>query len=51
MTTTRRLCALAIHYGWNVHQLDIKIAFLNGDLHEEVYVSQPHGFTQEGKEK
>ena len=25
------VCALAAHNGWNVHQLDIKIAFLNGD--------------------
>ena len=35
MTTVRSICALAAHHGWNVHQLDIKAAFLNGDLHEE----------------
>ena len=51
MTTIRSICALAAHNGWNVHQLDIKIAFLNGDLHEEVYVSQPRGFIQKGQEK
>ena len=50
MTTIHSICALAAHNGWNVHQLDIKIAFLNGDLHEEVYVTQPRGFVQKGKE-
>ena len=39
VTTVRSICAIAAHRGWNVHQLDIKTAFLNGDLHEEVYVS------------
>ena len=48
MTTIRSICALAAHNGWNVHQLDIKNAFLNGDLHEEVYVVQPRGFVQKG---
>ena len=43
MTTIHSICALAAHNGWNVHQLEIKIAFLNGDLHEEVYVVQPQG--------
>ena len=50
MTTIRSMCALATHHGWNVHQLDIKTAFLNGDLHEEVYVTQPRGFVQKGQE-
>ena len=50
MTTIRSICALAAHNGWNVHQLDIKTAFLNGDLHEEVYVVQPRGFVQKGEE-
>ena len=48
MTTIRSICALAAHNGWNVHQLDIKTAFLNGDFHEEVYVVQPHDFVQKG---
>ena len=50
MTTVRTICALAAHNGWNVHQLDIETAFLNGDLHEEVYVFQPRGFVQNGQE-
>ena len=38
MTTIHIICALAAHDGWNVHQLDIKTTFLNGDLHGEFYV-------------
>ena len=44
MTTIRSVIALAAHFDWHVHQLDVKTAFLNGDLHEEVYVTQPPGF-------
>jgi hypothetical protein len=35
---------LAAHLSWSVHHMDVKSAFLNGDLGEEVYVSQPPGF-------
>ena len=50
MTTIRTVVALAAHKGWHVHQLDIKTAFLNGDLKDEVYVSQPPGFVKKGAE-
>ena len=50
MTTIHSMCALAAYHGWNVHHLDIKTTFLNGDLHEEVYGTQPHGFVQKGAE-
>jgi hypothetical protein len=32
-----------------IHQMDAKIAFLNGDLKKEIYMEQPKGFTQEGE--
>jgi len=48
--TVRFLIALAASKGWEIHHLDVKTAFLHGDLKEEVYVSQPEGFMVSGKE-
>ncbi|GJY79922.1 ribonuclease H-like domain, reverse transcriptase, RNA-dependent DNA polymerase [Tanacetum coccineum] len=46
--TVRLILALAAYHGWQVHHLDVKSAFLHGDLKEEVYVTQPEGFIQQG---
>lgn len=48
--TVRVALALAAQMKWPVFQFDVKSAFLNGDLQEEVYVSQPDGFVIKGKE-
>jgi len=50
LDSVRLLIALAAHEGWEVHHMDVKSAFLNGDLQEEVYVEQPAGFVITGKE-
>jgi hypothetical protein len=40
----RIFLAYAAHRNFTVFQMDVKTAFLNGELQEEVYVSQPEGF-------
>ena len=42
--------ALVAHYDLELHQMDVKTTFLNGDLYENVYMAQPKGFVVEGKE-
>jgi hypothetical protein len=42
--TLRTVFAVAAHRGWIVEQLDIKTAFLHGDVDTEVYMQQPIGF-------
>ena len=42
--TVRLIIGIAASRGWELHHLDVKTAFLHGDLKEEVYVSQPEGF-------
>ena len=36
--------ALVAHYDLELHQMDVKTTFLNGDLDENVYMAQPKGF-------
>ena len=33
--------------GWEVHQMDMKNAFLHDDLSKEIYMENPHGFMQD----
>jgi hypothetical protein len=50
MDSVRPLITHMTHEGWEVHHMDVKSTFLNGDLQEEVYVEQSMGFVVTGKE-
>ncbi|GAU50608.1 hypothetical protein TSUD_410180 [Trifolium subterraneum] len=50
ITSIRILISIAALYNLIVHQMDVKIAFLNGDLEEEIYMEQPEGFVIHGQE-
>jgi hypothetical protein len=46
----RMVISLVVQHGWKIKHLDIKIAFLNGDLEEDMFMLQLHGFVKEGNE-
>ena len=47
----RIIMELVAHYNLELHHMDVKAVFLNGDLEENVYMAQPKGFVVEGKER
>eukprot|EP00253_Pinus_taeda_P032559 PITA_32559 len=49
-TLIRSIISIAAEMGWKIHQMDVKTAFLNGFIQEEVYIEQPQGFEVHGKE-
>ncbi|KAL0429715.1 UNVERIFIED_CONTAM: Retrovirus-related Pol polyprotein from transposon TNT 1-94 [Sesamum radiatum] len=51
ITSIRVLIAIAALYDLEIHQMDIKTAFLNGELDEEIYMEQHEGFVVPGQEK
>jgi len=50
LTTIRTLIVVAASYGLIIHQMDVKTAFLNGELDEEIYMDQLEGFIVDGQE-
>ena len=51
ISSIRMLIAIAAINNLEIHQMDVKTAFLNGDLDEEIYMEQPKGFIVPGQEK
>ncbi|GJR60008.1 retrovirus-related pol polyprotein from transposon TNT 1-94 [Tanacetum coccineum] len=50
ITSIRMIIAIAALRNLEIHQMDVKTAFLNGDLEEEIYMNQPEGFIAPGQE-
>jgi len=50
LTSVRAVLTIANQLDMEIHQMDVQTAFLNGNLEEEIYMKQPSGFIQKGKE-
>ena len=46
----RMMIVLAVQFGLKLHQMDVTTAFLNGELKEDIYMNQPEGHAEKGKE-
>ncbi|KAL0393106.1 UNVERIFIED_CONTAM: Retrovirus-related Pol polyprotein from transposon RE2 [Sesamum radiatum] len=51
LDTIRALIAIAANKKWKIYQMDVKSAFLNGYIDEEIYVEQPQGFIAKSSEE
>ena len=51
LKSIRIMLAIAVYLNYEVWQMDVKIAFLNGELNEEVYMIQPERFTSTDESK
>jgi len=50
MSSIRVILGLVATLDLECEQLNVKIAFLHGELEEEIYMEQPEGFIEKGKE-
>src|SRR5258705_2785484 len=44
MSTIRTVLTIATHRDWEIHQIDIKSAYLNAELHDDIYMRAPPGY-------
>ena len=51
ITSIRMLMAIAVLHNLEIHQMDVKSTFLNGELNDEMYMEQPEGFIVPSQEK
>ena len=45
------LMAIVALHNLEIHQMDVKISFLNDELNDEIYLEQPEGFIAPSQEK
>ena len=50
MTSIRTILSIAARMNLEIKHLDVKMAFLHGKLDEDIYMQQPKGFVEKGKE-
>lgn len=50
LKSIRILLSIAAHLDYEIWQMDVKTAFLNGSLEEDIYMKQPDGFIEKGQE-
>ena len=50
LKSTRILLSISTHYDYEIWKIDSKIAFLNGNLEEKIYMMQPEGFIAKNQE-
>ena len=51
LKSIRILLSIATFYHYEIWQMDVKTAFLNGNLEESIYMAQPEGFIEQNHEK
>ena len=51
ITSIRMLMDIAVLHNLEIHQMDVKSTFLNGELNDEIYMEQPEGFIVPSQEK
>ncbi|XP_075097867.1 uncharacterized protein LOC142175187 [Nicotiana tabacum] len=51
MVTVRTILSIDVVQYWHIHQMDVSNAFLQGDLHDEIYMNLPQDFVSQGEQQ